>query len=59
MLGWPRGNPGRSGVQPVKATWKDRLALVGYGLAFLGLVFLAAYIRHVAQPVWSSLFGFS
>ena len=43
----------------MKSTLKDRAQLVGYGIAFLGLVFLAAYIRHVAQPVWSSLFGFS
>ena len=43
----------------MKSTLKDRAQLVGYGIAFLGLVFLAAYSRHVAQPVWSSLFGFS
>jgi hypothetical protein len=34
----------------MKATLKDKLALVGYGIAFVGLVYLAAYIRHL----WSS-----
>jgi len=43
----------------MKPSTKAKIQLAGYGIAFLGLVFLAAYIRHVAQPVWSSLFGFS
>lgn len=43
----------------MKATIKDRLALIGCGTVFLGLVALAAYIRHLVQPFWSSLFGFN
>ena len=43
----------------MKSTLKDRAQLVGYGIAFVGLVYLAAYIRHATQPLWSSLFGFS
>ncbi len=43
----------------MKSTLKDRAQLVGYGIAFVGLVYLAAYIRHVTQPLWSSFFGFS
>jgi len=35
----------------MKPSTKAKIQLAGYGIAFLGLVYLAAYIRHL----WSSL----